>query len=99
PADRHCCRVLLVADDQRTLRALVLPLEAQGHAVTAVGSGEEALRRVGDLCPDVLIAELRMPGLDGIGLSIRLRQRCPRTPVILLAGDGDIAPARSHLGG
>ncbi|UNY92160.1 sigma-54 dependent transcriptional regulator [Pseudomonas sp. M1] len=58
-----------------------------------VASAEEALRRVGADFPGIVISDIRLPGMDGLQLLARLREKDAQLPVVLITGHGDIAMA------
>src|SRR5712692_332514 len=78
---------ILVVDDQEPNRLLLRDLlEAQGHVVTEAADGPEALERVREHPPDVVLLDVNMPGLDGFEVCRRLKAD-PRTaaiPVLLV---------------
>ena len=79
-------RVLLV-DDQPLIRAglvMVITDAPDIEVVGQAGSGAEALRMVHDLRPDVVVMDIRMPGLDGIAATRRIRAEAPATKVLML---------------
>jgi DNA-binding NarL/FixJ family response regulator len=79
-------RVLLV-DDQALFREALATLLAVHEGVEVVGEagdGDEALRKAAELTPDVVLMDLRMPVLDGIGATRRLRVEQPEVRVIAL---------------
>jgi DNA-binding NarL/FixJ family response regulator len=79
-------RVLLV-DDQALFREALATLLAVHEGVEVVGeagNGDEALRMAAELAPDVVLMDLRMPVLDGIGATRRLRVEHPEVRVIAL---------------
>ncbi|MEU8639270.1 response regulator transcription factor [Amycolatopsis sp. NPDC048633] len=79
-------RVLLV-DDQALFREALATLLATHDGIDIVGeagNGEEALRRTAELAPDVVLMDLRMPVLDGIGATRRLRLEHPAVRIIAL---------------
>jgi DNA-binding NarL/FixJ family response regulator len=79
-------RVLLV-DDQALFREALATLLAVHEGVEVVGeagNGDEALRKAAELAPDVVLMDLRMPVLDGIGATRRLRVEQPEVRVIAL---------------
>ena len=57
--------------------------------VGAVGSGEEAIRLLPELRPDLVLVDLNMPGMDGIETTRIIRQNEPRTIVIMVSADLD----------
>ncbi|HUR41994.1 MAG TPA: sigma 54-interacting transcriptional regulator [Verrucomicrobiae bacterium] len=93
-------RILVVDDDPKLLRVLTLRLESEGYAVTAVASGEDALARLGDVRPQFVLTDLRMPGIDGTTLMQRIQERLPGLPVAILTAHGDIPEAvrATHAG-
>jgi DNA-binding NarL/FixJ family response regulator len=90
---------LLIVDDHQMVRwGIRTFLEKQGdiEVVGEAASGEEALRLVADLAPDVALVDLLMPGMDGIEVTRRIKERSPRTQVIVLTSyheDEHIFPA------
>ncbi|WP_086824447.1 response regulator transcription factor [Allokutzneria sp. NRRL B-24872] len=79
-------RVLLV-DDQALFREALATLLATQDGIEVVGEagdGDEALRRVAELGPDVVLMDLRMPVLDGVAATRRLRVEHPAVQVIAL---------------
>jgi len=93
-------RILLVDDDAKLSRVLALRLESEGYNVVAAASGEEALTRLGEVRPRFVLADLRMPGMDGIELLARIQERYPGLPVALISAQGDIPDAvrATHAG-
>ncbi len=80
---------ILVVDDMQYLRDVqVLLLNDAGYAATALGSAREALDRLPDLAPDLILLDVSMPGMDGRQFLARLRAtpQWQRLPVILTTG-------------
>ncbi len=86
-------RILVVDDDPHLLRLLDIRLQAAGYAVDTAESGQAALARVEQSPPDVVVTDLRMDGMDGLGLLRALQQRQPGLPVLLLTAHGTIPDA------
>jgi CheY-like chemotaxis protein len=78
---------ILVIDDQNHVRtAIVLALQAKGFDVVGAESGQLGLTKFEQSKFDVVIADLFMPGIDGVTLIKALRRRDPSFPVIAMSG-------------
>ena len=76
---------ILLAEDERTLAMIIQDtLDGQGFHVTVADDGEEALRLYAVNKPDVLVADVMMPRIDGFELVRRIRKQDQQTPVIFL---------------
>jgi DNA-binding response OmpR family regulator len=84
-------RKILIVDDEPDFRKHVArSLEKKGFAVNAAASGNEALRQVASIKPDLILLDIYMPpGLNGHEVLQRLRQNGDNTPVIMLTHIGD----------
>jgi DNA-binding NarL/FixJ family response regulator len=83
---------VLAADDQRVVRegiALILSLLPGVEVAGTAADGEEALAMVAELRPDVVLMDLRMPGVDGVEATRRLRAEHPSVKVIVLTTYAD----------
>lgn len=86
-------QILLVDDDIALLKLLAMRLNAAGYAVETAQSGEEALARLAAVQPQLVITDLRMEGIDGMGLYNAIHERHPAMPVIILTAHGTIPDA------
>ena len=86
-------RILLVDDDPGLLRLLSIRLRAKGYEVEAVESAERALAVVGQFAPDLVITDLRMDKMDGIGLLKELQTRSPGLRGVIITAHGTIPDA------
>jgi two-component system response regulator GlrR len=86
-------RILVVDDDPGLLRLLTIRLRAESYDVEAVESAALALAAAGRFRPDLVISDLRMDQMDGIGLLKELQNRWPGLKVILLTAHGTIPDA------
>jgi DNA-binding NarL/FixJ family response regulator len=93
----HTIRVLVVDDHQFFRRGLCDILAEQGLDVAGeAGSGEEAVALAGRLAPDVVVMDLRLPGISGIEAARRLSLATPQTRVLMLtisADENDVTQA------
>ena len=85
--------LLLVDDDKSLLRLLTIRLEGEGYEVTAVEDGQSALKKLQNESYDVVLSDLRMPGLDGLSLFEEIMGIRKDIPVILMTAHGTIADA------
>jgi len=85
--------LLLVDDDKSLLRLLTIRLEGEGYNVTAVEDGNAALRKLQNENYDVVLSDLRMPGLDGLSLFEEIMGIRKDIPVILMTAHGTISDA------
>jgi two-component system response regulator GlrR len=86
-------RVVLVDDDPGLLRLLTIRLKSEGYDVAACESASQALTSIPRFQPDVVVTDLRMAEVDGIGLLRELQPRYPALPVILMTAHGTIPDA------
>jgi len=85
---------LLIVDDDTAMREMLSSLfRDRGYAVEEAESATEALERAGELCFDVVLSDIRMPGKTGIEMVGELRGRLPETPVVLMTAFGSIDSA------
>ncbi len=85
---------VLIADDEANLRKVLCALlERDGHSALAVESGEAALDRIEQGGIDILITDLRMPGMDGLELLRRVKPTDPGLPVIVITAHGSVDTA------
>lgn len=76
-----------MADDSLTIQKVVELTFMEGdYEVSAVGNGDDALARLDEMSPDVVIADVHMPGADGFEICKATKERYPGIPVLLLVG-------------
>ncbi|HEX2610352.1 MAG TPA: response regulator, partial [Gemmatimonadales bacterium] len=85
---------VLVVDDERTLaRAIKAFLKESGYEAEVASDGESAVGMLQSLRPDVVFADVRLPGMSGIDLLRRIREFDPAIPVIVMTAHGTIEGA------
>ncbi|MBI3084291.1 MAG: response regulator [candidate division NC10 bacterium] len=90
-------RVLVVEDDTEVRSLLAWHLRRQGCTVEEAEDGVEALSVIARSVPDVIITDMAMPRLDGLGLLKAMREKDPDLPVIILTGHGSLENAIQAL--
>lgn len=83
--------VLVVEDDVPIRRMLERTFEAEGYGVTAAADGGAALAAVERAVPDVLVVDIGLPGIDGLSVCRRLRQKGVTQPILLLTARDAVA--------
>jgi two-component system response regulator AtoC len=86
-------RILVVDNEAKMRRILELSLKSMGHEVEQAGDGQEALAKIESGSFDLVLTDLRMPRLDGIGLLTALRDADNDIPVIVMTAYGTIETA------
>ena len=87
------CKVLLVDDETEYLETLVKRMNKRGLRVTGMGSAEEALQWMNQNPVDVVVMDVRMPGMDGIQALREVKRVHPMAEVIMLTGHASIEVA------
>ena len=83
-------KILLVDDEAAILTILGMSLEDLGYEVATAANGEQALELLPAFAPDVVLSDIKMPGIDGIELLRRIKARYPVVEVIMISGHGDM---------
>src|SRR4030042_828674 len=90
-------KVLMVDDEEDFVNTLAERMRMRDLSPELALSGEQALERVEDDIPDVMVLDLKMPGIDGMEVLRRVRKAYPQVQVVILTGHGsekDEAEAR-----
>ena len=94
-ANRDQPHILIADDDPTTLLLLTQVLESNGFSVFAASNGVEALELFGEIAPDAVLLDVKMPLLDGFSVCERIRaiETDYHTPVLLITGTDDVEAA------
>lgn len=93
-------KVLVVDDDPVVGRSIDRVLSEKGYAVSTAADGQEALNKLAEEHFDVVYTDIKMPGMDGIEVAERVKQRRPWIPVVIITGYGTAAnKARAEAAG
>lgn len=90
---QETARLLLVDDERDFLDAVAPGLERRGFEVTRAETGVRALELLEHGAFDVVVLDVKMPGLDGVSVFRRMRELAPGLPVVLLTGHGSLRQA------
>jgi len=93
---RKNIKVLMVDDEEKFRETTEKILNRRGFDTLIAASGEEALDRMGEN-PDVVVLDIKMPGMDGHQTLQAIRKKSPLTPVIMLTGHGALPSAKEAL--
>jgi len=86
-------RILIVDDEVNARTALVELLRDEGYVVEAAADAFKALGKVADFAPDLVVTDLKMPGMDGLQLLAKLRESDADLPVIVMTAFGEVETA------
>jgi DNA-binding NtrC family response regulator len=81
-------KVLMVDDEEDFVKTLSERMQMRDLESDVALSGEQALQRVAEDIPDVMVLDLKMPGIDGLEVLRRVKQLYPNIPVVILTGHG-----------
>ncbi|MDX1600927.1 MAG: response regulator transcription factor [Anaerolineales bacterium] len=82
-------KILVVDDEPRMIRFIRLNLEHDGYEVHDASNGQEALEKLRDLMPDLILLDVMMPGIDGFE-TLEMIREISNVPVIMLTAKGDV---------
>jgi DNA-binding NtrC family response regulator len=86
-------RILLVEDRDSLRRMLLRALGEEGYEVEPATTGEEGIRQLAERTYDLVLTDLQLPGVSGLGVLAASRAAQPRTPVVVLTGYGTVGKA------
>lgn len=88
--------ILVVEDEQDLLQVMSLKLMREGHSVFTAETGQEALLKVEEYAPDLVILDVMLPEMSGWEICTQIRQRSaiPIIMVTALSGDQDVIKGR-----
>ncbi len=90
-------KILLIDDEETNVRVLAISLRSDGHEVVTAFSGEEGLEVFERESPDIVVTDIKMPGMDGIEVLKNIKKRNPEVEVVIITGHGDIDNAIEAL--
>ncbi|MBW2606620.1 MAG: response regulator [Deltaproteobacteria bacterium] len=90
-------KILLIDDEEDIVRVLSMSLKSDGYDVVSALSGKEGLDVFKKESPDIILTDVKMPGMDGIEVLKKVKKINPETEVIIITGHGDIDTAIEAL--
>lgn len=90
-------KILVVDDDEGICRILHMSLSEGGYRVLTAGTGRDALEIIRNEHPAIVLADITMPGMDGIELLQRIKEENPHTKVIMMTGHVDLEFVMNRL--
>jgi len=90
-------KILLIDDEEANVRVLSMSLRSDGHQVVTALSGEEGLNIFKQEDPELVLTDIKMPGMDGIEVLQKIKELQPEAEVIIITGHGDIDNAIEAL--
>ncbi len=90
-------KLLLIDDEKAIVRVLSISLRSDGYDVVTAYSGEEGLEVFQRESPDIVLTDIKMPGMDGLEVLKRVKDFNPDTEVIIITGHGDMGSAIEAL--
>ncbi len=89
---------ILIVDDEADMRfAARMLLERSGHTVAEADNGEAALAKIDENAFDLVLLDMRLPGMDGVQILQKIREKKPELPVIMVTGYGNVELAEQAL--
>ena len=93
-------KILLADDEEEVRKGIIRQIEWERLGFQVAGdaeNGEDALEKIEQLKPDVLMTDIRMPYMDGLTLAGRIRQKYPSTKVLIFSGYDDFEYAQQAI--
>jgi YesN/AraC family two-component response regulator len=95
--------ILLVEDEQLVRETLSRAMESKGHMVVTAANGEEGLTKFSEGPFDLVVTDIIMPDMEGIGMILEMRRKTPDAKIVAISGGGrtgniDFLKAAKYLG-
>ena len=90
-------KILVVDDEKATLSMFRLLLDAYGYTVYTAENGAEGLAIFQKEKPEIVLTDIKMPGIDGLAVLQQIKEIDPNTAVIVITGHGDTALAEQAV--
>lgn len=82
-------KIFLVDDDFQLRDSLAVFLDESGFEVAEASNGAQAIQAIFDFRPDLLITDVMMPGMSGLSVLEKMKERCPQMKIVVMSGLND----------
>src|SRR5215467_6958162 len=79
-------QILVVDDEPAIVESMCMVLEAFGYNAVGANSGVEAVAKVADFCPTLLLSDIVMPALNGFEAALQIKAKCPHCRLLFFSG-------------
>jgi DNA-binding NtrC family response regulator len=91
-------KVLIVDDERAIVDSLYEIILSAGYDVSKAYSGEQAIAAAMDFCPNILLSDVLMPGLNGFEVALEIKKACPNCRLLLFSGQASTAAMAQRFG-
>lgn len=89
--------VLVVDDEESIVRTICDILDLYGFRTIGATSGGEAIAKIADSCPDLLLSDVMMPGMNGFETGLQVKDLCPRCGLLFFTGYAEVSDLAVEL--
>src|SRR5215470_10906092 len=90
---------ILIVDDERSIAdSLAEIIYGAGYETAVAYSGDEAMAKASDFCPNILLTDVLMPGRNGFDLALEIKELCPDARLLLFSGQASTAQLATTYG-
>ena len=90
-------RILVVDDEPTIVQTVCNVLGSSGFDVLGVNAGDEAIAAVATFCPDVLLSDVMMPGMNGFEIGLEIKKLCPNCHLLFFTGQSEVSDLSEDL--
>jgi CheY-like chemotaxis protein len=91
-------KILIVDDERAIVDSLYEIIQSAGYDVSRAYSGEQAIAAATNLCPNILLSDVLMPGMNGFEVALEIKKACPSCRLLLFSGQAATAELAQRFG-